>query len=153
MSSWSEVRERVTTMDAEAVVGLRRSNVTVKKYKRPKGWMILVMAATTITFIAFSKRSNFESGSILYDNVLKHAPGFAKFCHGIQPLVLYSMITIHGSEAVYMNRSRLKKHTVPLFSILWWKWVISTFFEGFGAFIRIDNLVREEHEKKAKSKN
>ncbi|MCJ1259325.1 hypothetical protein MMC24_007162 [Lignoscripta atroalba] len=153
MGSWSEVRERVVAMDAEAVAGLHRSNVTVKKYKRPKGWMIAVFLASACTFVAFSMRSNFEPGSFLYDNVLKGTPRFARFCHTIQPLLIYPMLALHASEAAQMGRSRLRKHTVPMFSKLWWKWILSTFVEGVGAFIRFDRIVKEEEEKKAKVKH
>ena len=68
-------------------------------------------------------------------------------------MLLGGMVVIHGSEAVHMARTRLEKHSVPLFSKLWWKWVVSTFFEGVGNFIRFDGIVREEEEKKMKAKH
>ncbi|MCJ1227283.1 hypothetical protein MMC12_003938 [Toensbergia leucococca] len=153
MTSWPEARPRVVAMDSEAVAGLNRSSITVKKYKRPKGFMAVVFIASACTFVAFSKRSNFLPGSWLYDIILKHVPDFAQWCHKIQPLVIYPMLAIHGSETVYLEKSRLQKHNVPRFSKLWWKWVLSTFLEGFGAFVRIDRIVKEEEAKKAKAKH
>ena len=153
LTSWSQARERVVAMDAEATAGLHRSNVTVKKYKKPKGFWAVVFVASACTFVVFSRRSNFQPGSFLYDNVLKHAPAFAQWCYKIQPLVIYPMIAIHGVETFHMQKSRLEKHNVPFFSKLWWKWVLSTFVEGVGAFIRFDRIVKEEQEKQEKAKH
>ena len=153
MISWSEARERVVAMDAEAVAGLERSNITVKKYKRPKGFKALVFVAAACSFVVFSKRSNFQPGSLFYDAVLRHVPAFAEWCYKIQPMVIYPMIVIHSGEAAYMVQSRLDKHTVPRFSKLWWKWVLSTFVEGFGAFVRFDQIVKGEDERRAKVKH
>ncbi|KAL8865997.1 MAG: hypothetical protein Q9174_006564, partial [Haloplaca sp. 1 TL-2023] len=69
------------------------------------------------------------------------------------PILFYPIVALHGSEAIYMEQTRLKKHTVPRLSSLWWKWIGSTFIEGKGAFIRFDKVVKEEEEKKAKAKH
>ena len=153
MAAWSEARERVVALDIESVSGLKRSNVTVKKYKSPKGFKALVFVAAGCTMVVFSKRSNFQPGSLFYDTILKHAPAFAQWCYKIQPKLIYPMVVIHAAEAAYMEKSRLEKHTVPRFSKLWWKWVLSTFVEGFGAFVRFDQIVKDEEEKKAKAKH
>ena len=47
-----------------------------------------------------------------------------------------------------MAKSRLEKHTVRIFSGVWWMWVLSCFAEGYGAFVRFDECVREEKAKK-----
>ncbi|KAI4281586.1 MAG: hypothetical protein L6R35_005614, partial [Caloplaca aegaea] len=39
MAAWSEVRTRLAELDTQAVQGLGRSNITVKKYTRPTGFM------------------------------------------------------------------------------------------------------------------
>ncbi|MCJ1288578.1 hypothetical protein MMC34_000106 [Xylographa carneopallida] len=153
LASWSEVRPRVVAMNSESVKGLKRSNITVKKYMRPKGVWIAVPFLVAGTMVAFSKRSNFEPGSFLYDHLLKSVPDFAKFCHAIQPYLLPGVIMIHTTEAAHMASSRLEKHSVPRFSSLWWKWIISTFFEGAGAFMRLDRIVADEEERKAKIKH
>ena len=153
MVAWAEARERVVAMDAEAVKGLKRSNITMKKYKEPSGLMAVVFIAAAISFALFSKRSNLEPGSFLYNHVLWYAPGFAKWCYKIQPLLIFLMVTIHGGEAVYMVTGRLKKHSVPRFGMLWWKWMLSTYIEGVGAFVRFDRIIKEEEEKKLKAKH
>ena len=153
MTTWAEARERVIAMDAEAVKGLKRSSITVKKYIKPSGVWAVIFIAAALTFAAFSKRSNFKSGSLLYDYLLQYAPGFAKWCYTIQPLLMFLMIPIHGGESIYMAAGRLKRHSVPKFSAVWWKWVSSTFIEGFGAFIRFDTIIKEEERKTAKAKH
>ena len=153
MVAWAEARERVVAMDAEAVKGLKRSNIIMKRYKEPSGFMAVVFIAAAISFALFSKRSNFEPGSFLYNHVLRYAPGFAKWCYKIQPLLIILMVTIHGGEAVYMVTGRLKKHSVPRFGMLWWKWMLSTYIEGVGAFVRFDRIIKEEEEKKLKAKH
>ncbi len=153
MTSWSEARPRVVAMDAEAVAGLNRSNITVKKFRGPKGVMGVVFVAAAVTFVVFSKRSNFEPGALVYDTVMRHVPNFNKFCHTIQPLVLYPMIALHSWEAYNMDQTRLEKHSIPRFSKLWWKWIFMTFIGGIGLFKSFDSIVEEEEAKKANAKH
>jgi len=153
MTSWSEARPRVVEMDAEATAALGRSAVTVKKYTPPRGFMAIVWIASFVTFIAFSRRANFRNGSWCYDGLLKYVPSFGDFCWRIQPLVLYPMVVLHATEAVYMERSRLRRHTVRAFGRVWWTWLFSTFVEGIGAFLRFDQTVKEEEERKAKARH
>ena len=153
MTSWAEARPRAVAMDAEAVKGLGRSSVTVKRYKGPRGWMTAVMVICALTMLAFVRRGNFVPGSLLYDGLLISVPGFAKFCWMVQPLIFFVVLTAHAAEAVHMERSRLRKHTVRMFSRTWWMWMVSNFVEGWGAFVRFDEVAREEEEKREKAKH
>ncbi|MCJ1246318.1 hypothetical protein MMC30_003524 [Trapelia coarctata] len=153
LESWSEARIRTVAMDAEAVQGLNRSKVTVKKYTRPNGLFIVVPITVACTFAAFFLRSNFQPGSYLYDYLLEPFPLFARFCYTIQPLLLPLIVAIHSAEATFMASMRLEKHSVPLFSLLWWQWIVNCFFEGYGSFVRFDGIVKEEEQLKAKAKH
>ena len=144
MKSWSEARPRVVAMDGEAVAGLGASNITVKKYKPPRGFMTVVFVVGALTLVSFCRRTNFEPGSVFYDTLLKNIPSFANFCRTIQPLILWFMIITHGAEAMWMMKSRLEKHTVRMFSRVWWMWVLTCCVEGYGSFITFDEFVREE---------
>ena len=150
MTDWSQARLRVVEMDTLAIAGLGRSSIMIKKYVKPSGFMLVVFIAAFLTFVNFSTRENFEPGSLLYDNILTYTPPFAKFCWSIQPFVIYPMVLLHGGEAIYMARSRLANHHVPVGSRLWLTWVCSTFIEGYGNFVRFDALVEEERKRKAK---
>lgn len=153
MTAWSEARPRVVAMDAEATAALQKSSITVKRYKEPRGWMMAMMVAVCVTFVVFSRRSNFRPGNILYDTLLGYVPMFAGFCWKIQPVVIFPMVVIHTAEVIYMQTSRLEKHTVKMFSLVWWKWLVSAFAEGFSSFWRFDEVVREEEAKKAAAKH
>ena len=154
MTSLSEARGRLVAMDAEALEGLGLSSFEVKEYRPPHGFMAVVFAFCVATMVAFSKRSNFEAGSLFYEGLgLGYVPGFARFCWTIQPWLISSMVAIHVVEAGWMAKSRLRKYNVPLYSLLWWKWTASTFIEGFGGFKRLDALVGEMEAEKAKQKH
>ena len=148
MTSWSEARPRVVAMDGEAVAGLGASDITVKRYKRPRGFMTVVFVVCLLTHISFCRRANFEPGSILYDTLFDYVPSFANFCWTIQPLMFWLLVLVHGGETVWMVKSRLEKHTVRVFSRVWWMWVLSCAVEGIGSFVRFDECVRKEKAKK-----
>lgn len=153
LESWSEARPRVVAMDMEAIEGLNRSRITVKKYTRPKGLWIVTPIAVACTLAAFCLRSNFQPGSYLYDNLLTSVPSFARFCYIIQPLLMPLVVAIHSAEAANMAATRLEKHSVPMLSLLWWKWIVNCFFEGVGTFVRFDAIVKDEEELRAKAKH
>lgn len=153
MTSWADARGKLVALDAAATAGLQRSNITVKKYAKPTGFMAVIFFLVVFTFVAFSRPANFEPGSWLYDYVWAYLPGFAQSRHRMQPLALFLMFGIHGGETAWMIKSRLGKHTVPTFSRLWWTWVLSCFFEGTGTFVRFDRIVEEETRRKEKLKH
>lgn len=103
--------------------------------------------------IIFPRRQNFLPGSFLYDNIWVYVPGYARFNLLVRPLVLFLVFTIHPAEAIQLHRSRLRRHTVPTFSVLWWKWILSNVIEGYGAFVRFDRIVEEEERKKANARH
>jgi len=154
MTSWADARPRVVAMGQEAVAALKKSSITVKRYKPPRSYMTAIMAASALTFILFSRRANFLPGSLLYNLLLlNHMPNFANFCWKIQPLVIYPMLVLHSAEAAHMQRSRLEKHTVRIFGWVWWAWMGSAFVEGFTSFWRFDEVVGEEEGKKKAAKH
>jgi hypothetical protein len=153
MTSWSDARPRVVAMDAEAVAGLQRSPITVRTYVKPTGFMALVVVMVLLTLMVFSRRANFHPGSLVYDNLLVHAPAFARWCLWMRPVVLGLIGGCHAAETVYMHVNRLRRHTVATFGGLWWIWILSTVVEGYGAFVRFDGIVEEEQRTKANAKH
>ena len=141
---WKEVRERVVKMDQDALAGLGRSSIVIKEYDPPKGFQLVVFVAAAMTFMAFCRRRNFLPGSWLYDTLLHNSTTFAEWMRKIQPLLFPFMITLHSSEAIWMDMFRLQKHGVLRFSPLWFLWISSNWIEGYGAILRFDNLVRRE---------
>ncbi len=154
LKSFSKARERMVAMDQETLRGLGRSNVTVKEYIPPNSVLgIATFVSAGTTMLCFSRRSNFLPGSLLYAFILSYVPRYAQFCYDIQPWLFYVVVTIHLCEATWMARTRLRKHSVPMLSGLWWKWVLSTFIDGVGSFWRLDAMVKQEADRKAKAKH
>lgn len=147
MTSWADAHRKLAELDAIATAGLNRSQITVKKYVKPTGFMAVINFLVMFTFAVFSRPANFEPGSWLYDYLWAYIPGFARSRHRMQFLLLSFMFAVHGVEAVWMITSRLRKHTVPTFSKLWCAWVLSCFFEGAGSFVRFDKIVEETRRK------
>lgn len=149
LSSISQVRQQVVSMHHHSLNALGRSDITITEYRPPTGFPAVVFTACILTFTAFARRANFEEGSSLYSLVLRHVPGFAVFCHTIQPLLMTLMIGIHLSEAMYLWFYRLKPHGIAFGSRLWFCWFVNDFIEGFTVLKRFDALVAEERAKKA----
>ncbi|KAK8200352.1 hypothetical protein IWZ00DRAFT_42528 [Phyllosticta capitalensis] len=152
MKSWREARERLVKMDKDAVIGLGRSDVSVKKYTRPRGLHAFVFTVCLLSFILVSRRANALPGSFIYDNVLGHAPGFAAFVATMQPIVLWFLVVCHGVECFILAR-KLKKYNVPFLGGVWWQWMASCVIEGFGTLQRVEALAREERLAKEKAKH
>ena len=152
LSSWAEARARLVEMDGESCRGSGCSDVTVKRYAPPKGFLVVNFALFAWAWISFPSRSNFLAGSLYHNILFKHMPGFARFCHTIQPFIVFLLVA-HIGEAIYLARIRMEKHTVPMFSLLWWKWFISIAIEGFPGLLRFNAAVEEEKLKKERQKH
>jgi hypothetical protein len=135
MSSLKDARERLVDMDKQSVAGLNRSPVTLKEYRPPKGFPAVLFAACLGTYLLHSRRENMLPGSLPYELILKHVPRFTEFALKTRDFVIWPMLGIHIFETSIMT-STLKKHSVPLFSRLWWMWTLSCFVEGIDSFRR-----------------
>ena len=148
MTSWSDARPRVVAMDGEAVAGLGASDITVKKYKPPQGIWTVIFIGFVLFYLSFYRRANFASGSVPYETLLRHLPRFAKFCWTVQPLLFWLVVVLHAGETVWMARVKLEKHTVRVFSRVWWLWILSCLVDGSASLARFGECVREERAKK-----
>lgn len=152
LKDYSEARPRVVTMDYEAIEGLGRDTITLNSYTLPrKPWQISIFGLVVCTVLLLGRRDTLAPGprSLLRPLATKF-PALFPWLWKIQPLVLLFMLVMHTGEAMWMARSRLRKHSVPVFSRLWFKWVASTFIEGFGSFMRLDEMVEEERVRREK---
>ncbi|KAL8906187.1 MAG: hypothetical protein Q9171_006370 [Xanthocarpia ochracea] len=155
MTSYTEARTRLASLDAAATSALNVSPLTLKKYIRPRGFQAAIFILVIIFFLLFPRRANFLPGAYVYDLVSsnwRYGESVMWFCFIIQPVYITLVLSIHIVEMIYMERSRLRKYNVPRFGGLWWAWIASTFVEGWGAFVRVDKLMREK-EKKAKAEH
>lgn len=155
MGSLSETRSRVVAMHRECLERRGLSDIRISAYRPPRSLHhITVFAVCLATYVAFSTASNFLPGALFYEVVgLRRVPGFARFCFRIQPILLPLMVGIHVLEASLLAVKRLRRHRVPALSRVWWAWVVSCFIEGFGAFQRFDQMVREQQTKAESGKS
>jgi hypothetical protein len=150
MKGLGEARSRLVQLDEEAIRGLGRSPYTVKRYLPPKGLHAVVFATCFATFCMLSRPEHVMPGSLAFELLLKHVPGLAALVQSLRLLILALMVAIHCTEAYFMT-AKLKKHSVPLFSLVWWAWVVSNFIEGYGAFQRIDAAALDVQRAKGES--
>lgn len=68
-------------------------------------------------------------------------------------MILWPVLVIHVAEAAYMDLGRLRRHSVARGGWLWWRWMVGAFAEGFGGFLRLDDWVRTEEERKEKQRH
>lgn len=153
LNSWADARPRFVAMNNEACSGLGCSPITVKEYVPPSGLMLVNFSLCFWTLSTFCRRAHFVPGSLYYAFLFQYIPSFSSFCYTIQPLVFYAMVAVHLAEIIYMERSRLRRHTVRMFNRVWWTWLLSDFVEGWPATMRLDRLVKKEEEKQAKQKH
>jgi len=149
MKDFSEARERLVALRKESLRRLGRSDVTLTEYRAPRGVQIVIFGLCLFTYVSCFRRSNLLPGAFVYENLgYKYAPDFAHFVYNIQPLLFPVMVGIHVLESTLLAVLRLKPLGVPFMSGLWCTWVGSCFIEGFGAFQRIEQIVKAERAKK-----
>ncbi|KAJ5861048.1 uncharacterized protein N7529_008358 [Penicillium soppii] len=152
MKDYSEARSRMVAMHKESLKRLGRSDVTLSEYRAPRGVQAVIFGLCLFTYASCFRRSNLLPGSFVYEYFgYKFVPDFAHFVYNIQPWLLPGVLGIHVVETILLAITQLKPLGVPVFSGLWCKWVASCFVEGFGAFQRIKQIVKEERSKSGKS--
>jgi hypothetical protein len=154
MTSWSEARIRTVEMDRDARAALNISSIVVTEYEAPRGILqITIFVLCVLTLILFITRPWIVPGTWVYDKVLKWYPGGPEWCLWIAKVIALPVVGIHAVEAYLLATTRLRKYNVEAGSSLWRKWVASCALEGFGAFQRIDAIVKKKEEEAAKAKH
>lgn len=164
LKGYGEARERMVSMNTEALKGLGLSDIKVTEYLPPKmGWQVGMFGLCLVCFVSFSPLGSADLGrqaahsrvNLLYMfwSLGGLVPELSYFAHDVAIYVFIFMCAIHGGEASWLAYSRLRKHQVTMFTLVWWQWVLSCFIEGSGCFIRFDRLIKEKEEEKAKKKH
>ncbi|KAL2842774.1 hypothetical protein BJY01DRAFT_216352 [Aspergillus pseudoustus] len=149
----TETRPRVVAMHNESLRRLGLSDTKITTYAPPRGGQIIGFALCLAILLAYSRRANFEPGSLLYETAgLGRFPRFTAFSYTYQPWIWGLLALPHAFEAVVLlGWQRLRKYNVTTFSGVWWLWIVLGFVEGFPAWKRFDALVKKvegkEHEK------
>ncbi|KAE8550852.1 ribosomal protein S8A [Talaromyces marneffei ATCC 18224] len=106
LNGYEEARHKVVEMHKHCLKTLGQSDITIQEYRRPRGFSAFMFTVCLVTFIAFSRRSNFQPGSELYSRLLQYVPDFATFCYKIQPLVIGGTLRPRNSRPVLNRLSR-----------------------------------------------
>jgi hypothetical protein len=123
-------------MDKAALIALNRSTITITRFVPPTSVQHLTILFLVLgTFFMLSSASYIEPGGWAYEYILSNVNLLPEFTQEFRLPIIWLMVVIHSGEAVLMT-FKLQKHSVPMFTGLWWAWVIDTFSEGFGAFQR-----------------
>lgn len=164
MAAWNDRRQRLVemTMTARAALGIETPDsdhsdggrIIITKYHTPSVADALVGLAVLLYFSSYVLvRAGFLDqtsdlyktwlpySEILYTVIDKFHPGGVKYFSKIVQLIFYPVLLIHLAEATIMDITRLSKHGIERFTVLWAAWVVSTFFEGYMAFMRFDGVV------------
>jgi Protein of unknown function (DUF2470) len=164
LTSYAEARQRMVDMNAEALTGLGFSSTKIEEYVPPqKLWQLFIFGLCLVCFVSFSPVGSPDLGpnashsrvNLLYMfwSFGGLVPELSYFAHDVAMYVFVLMLVVHGSEAGWMAYSRLRRHRVSVGTLVWWQWVLSCSIEGFGSFLRFDQLVNEKVEEEQKKKH
>ena len=157
LTSLAQARERLVAMHEECQAALGVSDVAVNAYRAPdRAWQWTLGAAVAAVLATFPFRAALhpDSGSWIaaFWSVGGRVRVLAQLAYMLQPVVLPVTLVIHVLEAVHMARSRLARYSVEEFSGVWWAWMLDCFVEGFGSFIRFDEMVKDTRERRGEAK-
>jgi hypothetical protein len=128
MGSYVEARERLIQMDRQARHALG-VELTLAEYATPTPEVALLAGPVALLPLGFlAKRYRLLEGPSWKDAV---------------PLVVAILV----GQAMLLDLLRLQRYDVDRWTGVWWKWIASSIFEGYGTWRRIDKLAREKKQK------
>ncbi|KAI0457165.1 hypothetical protein F5B21DRAFT_464612 [Xylaria acuta] len=152
MKSLADARVRLVDMAALAQERLGLGDVRIDRFLGPRGVGLVSFVGVGFYFLSAVAVASglLRSGTAPWAFLDAHFPyGAAGYVWLVRTLAV-PVAALHATEAWWMARSRLARYGVEPGSALWFKWALETFVEGYPAFLRFDQLVREEKEKKKK---
>ncbi|KAJ5477457.1 hypothetical protein N7539_007601 [Penicillium diatomitis] len=149
MKDYTEARVRLIALNNDSLQRLGRWDVTLTKYRPPRGFQAVIFGLVLFTYVTCWRRSNLLPGSFVYENMgFRVFPDFTHFIYTIWPVFFPAVLGVHVLESAALAVLRLQPLGVPFGSKLWAIWMGSCFIEGFGSFVRIRQIVNEERAKK-----
>lgn len=154
MTSFADARTRSVDMDREARSALDISPVKLTSYLPPRQPAhVILFGLCSMAYLNFALKHKFVPGNWYYDNVLPWWPGGAESYVWTVGKVFYPMLAIHFTEVFLLDRLRLRRYGVERGSLLWWKWIVSVFIEGWGSWKRIDAEVDRKKKEAEKAQH
>ncbi|ROW02419.1 hypothetical protein VMCG_06038 [Cytospora schulzeri] len=98
--------------------------------------------------MALSARREFIApGSLIYDHLLQ-SPQAALTAAKVQDWAFFALVGVHASEVPLFAFTKLRKHGVPFFSCVWWKWAASCFLGGIATWKHFARTVKAAEAKR-----
>lgn len=152
LTSWDQIRERLVTMDTTSRAALKISDIYVTEYHAPRGFDWVVGGGVAFFFCNALALPWLQPGTTFWQVVDTLWPlGAPQYAWLVKAMVIPVLI-IHVTECLLFDAYRMHRHSVPRWSGLYWKWQISIFMEGIGAWRRFGEMVKEKEEAKTAKK-
>lgn len=91
------------------------------------------MTVCGVAALLSSRREFIAPGSPIYDYLLK-TPQAALTAATVQDWTFLVLVGLHALEVPVFALTKLRKHGVPFFSGLWWKWAASCYLGGLATW-------------------
>ncbi|KAL7624719.1 hypothetical protein AAE478_006290 [Parahypoxylon ruwenzoriense] len=161
LGSVAEARVRLVDMSQRARQKLGLSAIRIATYAPPARWGILSFAGVSLYFVCAATLGLVQPGTRAWEVIDARFPAFPGGFGGgddggaltyvwLVKAIFAPVLAIHVTEAWWMARTRLARHSVDAGTALWWLWVADTFLEGYPAMMRFDGLVAAEEKRKQK---
>ncbi|WZH47157.1 Integral membrane protein [Fusarium acuminatum] len=119
----------------------RSSPVQITTYKRPRGLAALVFSGAVLSFISLAGVVFIPDESWIWQIFDDISSGRAESFRWIIKTGVPPLVVIHTIEAIAFDRTRLMRHGVPRWGLLWWKWVLTCWVEGFTCWQRFASVI------------
>lgn len=112
----------------------------VRRFSFPPGEEGRKVIITGIIMLLSARRELLQPGSILHDHILLGKPALIKAARWIQNGLFYFLFGAHAIETPIFAYTRLRPNGIPIFSLVWVKWVLSCFVGGVFVMRHFDAL-------------
>lgn len=119
----------------------RSTPVQITTYKRPRGLAALVFGGAVLSFISLAGVVFIADDSWIWQILDDVSSGRAESFRWIIKTGVPPLVVIHTIEAIAFDRTRLIPHGVPRWGLLWWKWVLTCWIEGFTCWQRFASVI------------
>lgn len=125
--------------------------VQVTKYVPPRAAPEWLAAGGILALYAAGLTSGYVTPDSTFWAVLKeYVPGGPERYLWIIRRAFAVIASSHAFEVLLFDQLRMRKHGVPRWSAVWWKWEATVFVEGIGAWKRFADFVSRQQLAKGK---
>ncbi|KAF4335874.1 integral membrane protein [Fusarium beomiforme] len=116
-------------------------SIQITRYERPRGFGALIFGGAVLSYICFAGVAILPDESSAWQIIDDFLPGSADSFRWIIKTTVPPLIAIHTIEAVAFDLTRLAPHGASRGGLLWWKWILSCWIEGFFCWKRFASVV------------